>query len=144
MEEKQEIHNGIRHTGVVLAVNGERVTVSIVAQSACASCHLKGACSASDTKEKVIEGVLAENLVVAVGDEVDVVISQSNGYIAVFLSYIVPVLLILASIITASKIGYSEVAGAICGLGIMALYFIVLYLLRKKIDKKLMIKVVPK
>lgn len=144
MEEKQEIHNGIRHTGVVLAVNGERVTVSIVAQSACASCHLKGACSASDTKEKVVEGVLAENVVVAVGDEVDVVISESNGYVAVFLSYIVPVLLILASIITATKVGYSEAAGGICGLGIMALYFIVLYLLRKKIDKKLMIKVVPK
>lgn len=144
MENDKEQHNGIRHAGVVLSVNGEKVTVSIVAQSACASCHMKSACSASDTKEKIVEAVLAEDMSVAVGDEVDVVISQNKGYIAVFVSYIVPVLLILASIITATKIGYSEAAGGICGLVIMVLYFTVLYLLRKKIDEKLVIKVVSK
>lgn len=144
MEKEKEIQHGIRHSGVVLSVDGKRVRVTIVAQSACASCHMKSACSASDTKEKIVEAVCSDDRSLSVGDEVDVIISQSNGYIAVLMSYIVPVILILASIIVAVKMGYSESMGGVVGLVVVILYFMVIYLLRNKIDKKLVIEVVSK
>jgi len=45
----------IEHEGRVIAVDKDYVSVEIVNKSACASCHAKGVCGASDEAVKVVE-----------------------------------------------------------------------------------------
>ena len=44
----------IRDRGIVENISGSHLQVRIVQTSACASCSIKGHCSSSDTKEKII------------------------------------------------------------------------------------------
>ncbi|MBE9487830.1 MAG: SoxR reducing system RseC family protein [Bacteroidetes bacterium] len=131
--------NDIRHTGVVTSVKGSLAVVKIATQSACASCHAKSACSASDMQDKNIEAQIPKGMDIKIGDTVDVVISRSVGYIAVLFAYLLPVIILLASVIIVTKMGYTEDIGGLVGLANMVLYFIVLYLFRKKLNKKISI-----
>ena len=42
--------NVIKHSGVVSRVTPDSVEVEIVSKSACAACHAKGVCGASDAE----------------------------------------------------------------------------------------------
>ena len=45
----------IEHTGVINQITGNHIRVSIIQQSACSGCHAKGACTATDMDEKMID-----------------------------------------------------------------------------------------
>ena len=45
----------IEHEGRVIAVDKDYISVEIVNKSACANCHAKGVCGASDEAVKVVE-----------------------------------------------------------------------------------------
>ncbi|NLJ07728.1 MAG: SoxR reducing system RseC family protein, partial [Sphingobacteriales bacterium] len=40
-------HNEVRHEGVITSIDGDMAQVTILVKSACAECHIKGACSLS-------------------------------------------------------------------------------------------------
>ncbi len=44
----------IEHKGIVQKVSERKITVGIINESACASCHAKGACTVADMKDKEI------------------------------------------------------------------------------------------
>ena len=45
----------IYHSGIISEINKEKILVSIISHSACASCKVKGMCNVSEMKEKIIE-----------------------------------------------------------------------------------------
>ena len=45
----------IEHEGTVIAVDKDYISVEILNKSACASCHAKGVCGASEQSVKVVE-----------------------------------------------------------------------------------------
>ncbi len=45
----------VKHPGVVVKTGPDEVEVMILAQSACAACHAKGACTMADMKEKMVK-----------------------------------------------------------------------------------------
>jgi len=47
--------NNIEHPGVVTSITNEFITVEILNKSACAACHAKGVCIASDESIKTID-----------------------------------------------------------------------------------------
>lgn len=47
--------DNIEHPGVVTSVTGEFITVEILNKSACAACHAKGVCIASDESIRTID-----------------------------------------------------------------------------------------
>ena len=47
--------NFVEHTGYIEAVEQSQIKVRILSESACASCHAKGACTAADMQEKIID-----------------------------------------------------------------------------------------
>lgn len=132
----------IAHRGRVRAVNGDEITVSIISQSACANCRAQKVCSASDMKEKEIIARSSEPF--AIGDEVDVMISQSTGYKAVFLAYILPLILIIGLIVGMVKAGFSEGLAGVGAIILLFLYFFVLYLLRNKMNNKVKIEIIKR
>ncbi|HSA04597.1 MAG TPA: SoxR reducing system RseC family protein, partial [Tenuifilaceae bacterium] len=93
--------NVIEHLGRVDAVTANDIRVVIVSQSACASCHAKGACSASDTSEKIVVISKAGHNYL-VGETVKVLLKQSLGYKALFLGYILPLIVLLTALFTFS------------------------------------------
>ena len=96
--------NVIDHEGIVADVTGDIATVSIDSQSACASCHAKGACSAADKTEKVLT-VPVNGLSVHPGENVKVTISKSTGLRAVAFGYIYPFLLLMIVLIAFTAAG---------------------------------------
>ncbi|MBQ7945395.1 MAG: SoxR reducing system RseC family protein [Bacteroidales bacterium] len=127
----------ISHIGIVEDIKGQAVQVRIQQASACDLCHAKSICSSADTKEKIVEVRAAEGSV-SVGDKVMVEGAASMGMKAVFLAYVLPlILLILVMVLCLTLIAPgNEVVAALVSLGILLPYAVLLYLLKDKLSKK--------
>ena len=128
----------IEHEGRVIAVNKDYISVEIVNKSACAACHAKAVCGASDEAVKVIEiaqdfSTLAGDY--QVGETVNVIMSSAMGTQAIWLAYVVPLLVLMLSILVFSLCGAGELLMGLGSLGIVALYYLGLFLFRNKISK---------
>ena len=128
----------IEHEGRVIAVDKDYISVEIVNKSACAACHAKAVCGASDEAVKVVEiaqdfSTLADDY--QVGETVNVVMSSAMGTQAIWIAYVVPLLVLMASILVFSLCGAGEVLMGLGSLGVVALYYLGVYLLRNRISK---------
>ena len=125
----------IEHKGRIDFIDNDKINVSILAVSGCASCHAKGVCTAADMQEKSIEIYDFTNQY-QVGEEVNVVLKQSLGFRALFLGYVLPFILIFLILIILTLITNNEAISGIGALSILVPYYIILYALRNKIRKK--------
>lgn len=125
----------IEHKGRIESIVDNKINVSILAVSGCASCQIKGVCSVSDTQEKNIEVYDFTNKY-EVGEKVNVLLKQSLGFRALFLGYLLPFLLIFLILIILTIITNNEAISGIGALFVLVPYYIILYALRKKIRKK--------
>ena len=128
----------IEHEGRVIAVDKDYISVEIVNKSACAACHAKGVCGASDEAVKVVE--VAQDITTLtedyqVGETVNVVMSSAMGTQAIWLAYVVPLLVLMLSILVFSLCGAGEVLMGLGSLGAVALYYLGVFFYRKKISK---------
>ena len=128
----------IEHEGKVVSVDKDYIGVEIVNKSACAACHAKGVCGASDASIKVVE--VAQDITTLteeyqVGETVNVVMRESMGTQAVWLAYVVPLMVLMAAILVFWLCQASELVMGLGALGILALYYIILYFFRNKISK---------
>ena len=129
-----ELEDAIRHTGIVERVDGEMATIRIAQTSACAACHAAKMCMASESREKRIEAQMTEP--VNVGDEVEVMVREQAGWLAVFLAYIIPFLLLVAAVAGFDKMGWSEAKAGTAALASVAVYYVVLRMFRDKLQRK--------
>ena len=118
----------VQHEGIVKSISTQTLEVSIISHSACSGCHAKSACGIADMKEKVITAQRPREEL-RPGDKVIVY--------AVLLAYIMPSILIIATIFFLEKSGSSELYAAISSLILLAGYFIILYFCRNKIARKI-------
>jgi sigma-E factor negative regulatory protein RseC len=128
-------HDCVAKAGIVQSIEGQKVIVRIVSLSACASCHANGACTASDTREKLIEVDLADAGDVKPGQTVSVNVESSAGNLALFYGYVMPFLLVFLSLIVAIYF-VSELMAGLISLGILVPYYAGLYLLKDRIGKR--------
>ncbi len=128
----------IRHSGRVLGVSGERVDVLMVSESACASCKVKSACGMSESTEKLVTVCTPYAAAYREGEEVFVSIRQSMGMKAVFYVYMLPFLLVLGALIALIEgAGVREEAAGLAALGVLAVYYGVLWLFRRRIEREI-------
>ncbi|MDY0104025.1 MAG: SoxR reducing system RseC family protein [Lentimicrobium sp.] len=125
----------VAKTGVVQSIENHKVIVKVMSMSACASCHAKGACTASDTSEKLIEVALEDAGEVQPGQLVTVNVESSAGNVALFYGYILPFLLVFVALIVSINF-VSEVYAGLISLGILLPYYGALYMLRNKMGKR--------
>ncbi len=124
----------IEHKGIVQKNNNESVNVLIISESACSGCHAEGLCSMANSKEKNVE--VKGNFNVKEGDQVTVTLEQSAGYRALLLGYLIPLLLVLAILIIMISAGAGELVSGILAIASLLPYYLILYLLREKINEK--------
>ena len=121
----------VQHEGIVKSISTQTLEVSIISHSACSGCH-----GIADMKEKVITAQRPREEL-RPGDKVIVYASVNNAFYSVLLAYIMPSILIIATIFFLEKSGSSELYAAISSLILLAGYFIILYFCRNKIARKI-------
>ncbi len=125
----------INHSGTIERIEGDTVFVKIVQQSACAGCHAKSMCMAADSKDKIIE-VTDRSGSFQVNEQVIIQGETSMGLQAVFLAFVLPLLLIVFIIVFGTDQQWNESISALSALVLLAVYYIILYLFRDKLKKK--------
>ena len=129
--------NEISHTGTIVGITPEYTTVEIIAQSACAACHARGMCGVADESQKIIMVPTDPYAGYKVGDEVFVMLKRSMGMKAVWISYVIPLLILMILILSLSSVTVHEVYAGLAAIGGVALYYLVIYLFRDKLAKDL-------
>lgn len=132
-------YGSIEHEGVVCSADSNSVIVSILSESACAGCHAKGYCNYSGTKNKMIE--VHGNYDVLPGDKVMIIMERSAGYKALFLGYILPLIVVIIVLAVFSSLPLPELFTGLASLGVLGIYYLFLYLLRDRIGNKFTFKI---
>jgi sigma-E factor negative regulatory protein RseC len=123
----------VKHTGKVVSITPQSTVVQIVSQPACSECHAASVCGMSEFVEKAIEVPTDPYAPYQVGDEVQVVLKATMGMKAVWIAYFLPLVVLLAVALGLIALGVGEVAAGLAGIGAVALYYFVVWLLRDRL-----------
>ncbi len=126
----------IKHKGIIQDIEPEKITVKILNQSACAGCHIKGACSMADVKEKYIEVSSPFNQDWEKGEKVIVLCNEELGFIALFWAYVLPFITVIITLLICTSINLSELYSGLISLGILIPYYLILSLFKTKLKNK--------
>ena len=129
--------NKISHTGIVEAIEGGRVSVRIMQTSACVACKAAAHCSAAESKEKMVEvddPEAAERH--QVGDTVVVAMSERNGRDAVMLSFGIPLVVLIFTMVAVRWMTGKDGLAALTGVASLIPYYVAVFLLRGKLARK--------
>ncbi len=124
----------VSHSGRVVAINPQLTTVEILSASACASCHAAGLCGMGEMQEKAIQVPTDMRAGLVVGEQVEVVLKATMGLKAVWIAYVVPLVVLLVVVLALTAAGTGELVSALSGLGAVALYYLAVYLLRSRLQ----------
>ncbi len=124
----------IEHKGTIESITGNKIKVQFLNVSACASCHAKGVCTASDMEDKEIE-VYDKSGNFHEGEEVKILLQQSLGFRALWFGYVVPFILVLVALFTINAFTDNEIIIGVGGLGILVPYYLILYYLKDRFEK---------
>jgi sigma-E factor negative regulatory protein RseC len=125
--------NEIVHTGKIVDINPDFTTVEIMVSSACSECHAKGICGVSEMEEKVIMVPTDPYELRQVGDVVQVKTKMTMGFKAIWISYVIPLVILMILVLSLSIVVENEFLRggiAIAGVG---LYYLLIWLLRGKL-----------
>ena len=128
--------NEIVHAGKILEITPDFTTVQIIVSSACSSCHAKGLCGMSEEEEKVIMLPTDPYATYNVGDEVQVCTKMAMGLKAVWISYVIPLIILMILILSLSTIVEREAYRALMAIGGVAVYYLFVWLFRDKLSNE--------
>lgn len=131
------VSKNITHEGIVVRVEGEKVTVQFVQNSACSGCHAKALCSGGSS-ESAERRVVANSYGVAyqVGEQVRVVVSNQLAWSAVVVAFLVPMAVALVILFGVVGAGLGEVTASLVTLAVLAVYYFCVWLMRERLDRK--------
>ena len=128
----------VKHCGDVIRIEGNSVFVRMTVNSACSACHAKGVCGVSESTEKIVEVETASAADFNIGESVEVaLLSDSMGAKSVILAYVVPFLVLTLMLVGSLMMGAGEGVAVLSALGGVAIYYVVLHLLRDKVKNKI-------
>lgn len=128
--------NEIRHDGRIVEMTPDFTTVEILVSSACSACHAKGLCGMSEAEEKVIMVPTDPYSERKVGDQVVVKTKMTMGLKAVWISYVVPLAILMILILSLSAVFESQVLCGLASVGGVAVYYFVIWLLRDRLQNE--------
>ena len=127
----------IEHRGIVESVSEGVVCVRTERKTACAECHAKGLCG-EQGGERLIKVTSDQASAFAAGDKVIVALENTTmAFSAILWAYLFPLCILLAVLFSAHAIGLSDGVAALSSLGATALYYVVLYIMRRYFERKI-------
>ncbi len=134
----------IKHQGTVVFQKGSTVRVKISRHSACSQCVAQNNCGLINSQDKIVEVETNANQQFATGEEVIIMLEATSGFWAVFLGYVLPLMLMLATMIIVYLAGAGEIKSSISAIIILIPYYFWLFLNKKKIAAKFKFTISPK
>lgn len=128
------MNDHISHDGIISKIEGRQVTVLFVQKSACADCHAKMLCTGGDAKQR---SIVADSygMEYHVGEEVSVEVTTQLAWTAMLYAFGLPT--ILALVVLFPSISFcGEMFACLIVLCALLVYYVVLYLFREKLDRK--------
>ena len=128
--------NEITHRGKIVEITPDFTTIEIIASSACSSCHAKSLCGMSEDQEKLI--MLATDPYAAhkVGDEVEVCTKMTMGLKAVWISYVIPLAVLMILILSLSGVFETEVFRGLAAIAGVGVYYFIIWLFRDRLKNE--------
>jgi positive regulator of sigma E activity len=124
----------ISHEATVESVDKEFVTVLLSPSVSCSGCQAERACGMSGSSVRIIR--VAGSFDLHPGERVEVSIRGSQGYMALFLGYLLPLFLVVATLIIFSISDAGEFISGLASFGILIPYYIILWIFRRFVGKK--------
>ena len=131
-----DVESGIiEHEGVVAQVLSDAVHVKITSRSACGSCKARQACGMAEAQEKIVVVPTSDAGRFHPGEAVWVGVRRKAGRIAVMLAYGGALVVLLAALILSIVVcGASDGVGLLAALGSVVLYYLLLWVFRRRIE----------
>lgn len=129
---KKEIY----HDGKIIEITPEFTSVEIISSSACSQCHAKGLCGFSEEESKVVMVPTSPYTERKVGDTVTLALKQTMGLKAVWISYVIPLIILMILVLSLSSVIDNEVWTGLAAIGGVALYYVVIWLLRDRLKNE--------
>lgn len=131
----------IRQSATVVRVTPSELEVEVCRPEACAACKAKSVCSegAPDGGKRMT--LINDGQGYAVGEQVTLVMRRSAGFKAVMVAYLGPVFVIVAALLIFQALQINELISALVTLGLLGLYFLVIRLLRGRLNRELTIEI---
>ena len=129
--------SSLQHRGTVESVTNDTVVVSVMPESACAGCHAKSICGEhGEKREIVVKTPYAAEY--TPGERVIVALEHNRmGLISVVWSYVLPLIILVGVLFGARAFGVEDGIAALSSMAAITLYYVTLYLMRNKFDKKI-------
>lgn len=120
-----------------MGVDGNKVTVLFVQNSACSGCHAKALCSGGSS-ESAEKKVVANSYGVPyqIGDKVKVIVAGGLAWSAVVIAFVVPLILVFITLFTVVKVTGNEVVGCLGTLAMLAVYYFFVWTMRDSLERK--------
>lgn len=128
--------NEIVHSGKIVDITPDFTTVQIIASSACSECHAKGLCGMSEEQEKIIMLPTDPYTPRQVGEEVQVKTKMTMGLKAVWISYVIPLVILMILILSLSKAFDNEFLCGLMALAGVGLYYFGIWLFRDRLSNE--------
>ena len=128
----------VEHEGIIREISEDYITVEIVNKSACAACHARGFCVAGEEETRYVDVPYSIDTLVEeynVGDKVNLVLNQSLGVSAVFISYAIPLVILILFLLILSNTGLNELAVGLLSLAGVGVYYFFVYLFRNRLER---------
>lgn len=130
----------MRQRATVIRVDTTEIEVEVCRPEACAACTAKSVCSEGGGTGKRMT-LVNDGQGYHVGEQIQLIMRRSTGLKAVVIAYLVPVVLVVASLLIFQATLMTDTTAALLTLGILALYFVIIRLLRKRINNQLTIEI---
>lgn len=125
----------ISHPGIIIDITPNFTTVKFTARPACGSCHASGFCNISDDEEKIIQiPTTLGNW--EIGQEVEVCLKRGMGFKAVWLSYVIPLAVLIATLLLLVSAGVKEWLSGLLAIAAIGIYYLILWLFREKLSNE--------
>ena len=128
--------NNIEHKGEIIDITPETIVVEIISKAACNSCVSKSACMVGDAESKIVEVDNHGYQFFEIGETVNVILKRSLGFKALWLSYVIPLIILLVLLVSLSGYGVSELIIGLVIILSLAVYYFLIYLFQDKLKKE--------
>ena len=122
----------------MIRIEGDKLFVRMMVNSACSGCHAKAVCGVSETTEKIVEVDVASGADFTIGEQVEVALLDNKmGTRSVVLAYVVPFVVLSVMLIGATIVGLSEGVAVLAAMAGVVAYYVVLWGLRERLKNKI-------
>ncbi len=130
----------IEQKGRVIDIDTNKVKVNILVQEACAHCAMSGFCPGAKTR--TIEADKPD-FQVEKGQPVSVVMDEKVGFNALLYVYIIPFFILMAVLIITEILTHNDGLSGLAAVISVIPYYIILYFMKKRFEKKIHFKIKP-